>query len=207
MPLFEKRQYKHFQAHPEGFVWQDTMFRFEQIVGLFFSRTITTQRMNFVKVGEAESAALKITTDTGKKIILDFDEAGFFYGWNSDKTKDISNLRDLYLYLAEHSFSHRLARYLKELKANGYFTHDECRFYPRDKVVFRSKEFPIGSTSFLKSYGYIVMRKKDYGILDKIRQEVSFTKIPQFNTQTNTDVIFYLLEKFFGLTWSRKTEG
>ena len=202
MPLFEKRQYEHFQAHPSGFVWKGTNFRFDQIVGLFFTRVQTTQRLNFVKVGVANSAALSITVESGQKITLDFDEAGFFYGWNSDKTKDLSNLKDVYLYLAEHSFPHRLARYLKELEENGYFTHDECRFYPRDKIVFRSKEFPLAATDFFRGYGYIEMRKRNFTMLDKIKREVSLTKIPQFNTQTNTDVIFHLLDKLFGLRWN-----
>lgn len=45
------------------------------------------------------------------------------------------------------------------------------------------------------------MRKKDFGMLDKIKREVSVTKIPQFSTVTDTDVIFHLLEKHMGLRW------
>ena len=58
------------------------------------------------------------------------------------------------------------------------------------------------STSFLKGYGYIEMRKKDFGMLDKLKREMSLTKIPQFNTTVDTDVIFYLLKEYFSLNWN-----
>lgn len=74
-------------------------------------------------------------------------------------------------------------------------------FYPHP-LVFKDKEFPIQSSSFLKGYGYIEMRPKDYGLMNKVLREVTFTKIPQFNTQTDSDVIFYILDEYFGLKWN-----
>ena len=46
------------------------------------------------------------------------------------------------------------------------------------------------------------MRKKDFGMLDKLKREMSLTKIPQFNTTVDTDVIFYLLKEYFSLNWN-----
>ena len=57
------------------------------------------------------------------------------------------------------------------------------------------------TTSFFRGYGNVEMRKKDFGILDRIKREVSLTKIPQFSTLIDTDVIFHLLEKHFSLRW------
>ena len=35
----------------------------------------------------------------------------------------------------------------------------------------------------------------------KVKRELSPWKVPQFNTQTDPDVIFVLLEELFGLSW------
>lgn len=200
--LFEKSQYNVFQVTADGFIHKGSSYRFDEITNLFFSRVMTTQRMNFVKVGEAESAYLHITLSSGKKIKLSFDESSLFMGLNFNKQKDIKNLIDLYAFLAEKTFANRVRPYLQQINERGYFEHDECRFYPRDKIVFRNKEFPIRSSQFLKGYGYIELRPKDYGLVNKIMREISLTKLPQFSTQTDSDVIFYLLEKHFGLKWS-----
>jgi hypothetical protein len=202
MPLFEKRQYEHFQAQSDGFVWKGAKFHFGQIVGLLFRRVSTTQRINFVKVGVAKSATLIITVDSGQGIILDFDESGFIFGVNSDKAKDLSNLQDVYLYLSEKSFPHRLGRYLEELREKGFYTHDGCRFYPRNKIVFRGKEFPLATTDFFRGYGYVEMRKANPNWVDKLKREISLTKLPQFSTLINADIIMHLLDVHFGLRWS-----
>jgi hypothetical protein len=87
--------------------------------------------------------------------------------------------------------------------AAGYWLYDECYFYPHKKVVFRGRDFDAGKDSFLRSYGNIELRKKDYGVLDKLKREVSLTKIPQFSTLTDTDVIFHMLDKHMGLRWNK----
>lgn len=38
--------------------------------------------------------------------------------------------------------------------------------------------------------------------MNKVLREVTFTKIPQFNTQTDSDVIFYILDEYFDLKWN-----
>jgi hypothetical protein len=202
MAFFEKKQSRKFQRTDDGFVYKGTHHALSEIQHLFFNRVVTTQRMNFVKMGEAESALLLVTLRDGQKIKLSFDEAGLFMGFNSNKKDDIQFLIDLYLDFANKTFQQRAEQYLTQVQYTGYFVYDGCKFYPRDKIVFKDKEFPIQSSSFLKSYGYIEMRPKDYGLMNKVLREVTFTKIPQFNTQTDSDVIFYILDEHFGLKWS-----
>ena len=202
MAFFEKNQSRKFQRTDDGFVYKCTHYALSEIQHLFFNRVVTTQRMNFVKMGEAESALLLVTLRDGQKIKLSFDEAGLFMGFNSNKKDDIQFLIDLYLDFANKTFQQRAEQYMTQVQYTGYFVYDGCKFYPRDKIVFKDKEFPIQSSSFLKSYGYIEMRPKDYGLMNKVFREVTFTKIPQFNTQTDSDVIFYILDEHFGLKWS-----
>lgn len=75
-------------------------------------------------------------------------------------------------------------------------------FIQHKKIVFRGRDFDLSSNSFLRSYGCIEIRKKDFRIVDKIKREVALTKIPQFSTIIDTDVIFHLLDKYFSLRWS-----
>ncbi len=200
--MFGKGQYKKFQVEANGFRYKGEFYKFDDIANIFFTRIHTTQRMNFMKVGEADSSYLYLTLDSGKKIKLSFDEAGIFLGFNSNKQTDLKNLTDLYIFLCEKTFQKRIAKYIKEVENQGFFVYDECKFYPsKRKIVFRNKEFPVDSSSFLKGYGYIELRKKEFGFLDKVKYKVSLTKTPQFNTQTDTDAIFSLLDHYFNLRW------
>ena len=197
------KAFQHLQAHPNGFIWKGDEIQFNRVTHLQFQRIATAQYRNFVKVGEPTQATLVITIDSGEEITVSIDEGGFLFGWNSNKSSEIQSLTDFYLYLAENSFRLRLGRYLDEVNAKGYFTYDECQFYPRQKIVFRGEEFPLGSSDFVRSPGYVELKHKFESPGDKIKRAFSFGKPPQFNTQTNTDVIFCLLENLFDLRWEK----
>ncbi len=200
--MFERCQYEKLQVEENGFSYEGEFHEFNDIAHIFFTRINTSQRLNFMKVGDVDSSYLYLTLVSGKKIKLSFDEAGIFIGFNSDKKTDLKNLTDIYLFLSEKSFKERMDRYIKEIETEGYFLYDKCRFYPSErKIIFRSKEYPIDSSSLLKGAGYIELRKKEFGFLDKLKREVSLTKTPQFNTQTDSDVIFSLLDHYFKLRW------
>jgi hypothetical protein len=199
----EKKQYKKFRIENDGLFWENKFYTFLEIKHIFLSRVSTTQKVNFMTVGTAESIAIRLTLSNNKKIVLSFDESGLFIGFNADKKEDIKNTLELYEFIAKKTFTQRLSQYTIQIEKKGYFEYDECRFYPAEaKIIFREQVFPIETSDFLKQYGYIVLTKKNLGIFDKIKLEMTlFTKIPQFNTQTDTDVIFTLLQHYFGLTW------
>ena len=199
--LFETDRYNAFQITADGFNYKGSSYLFDEISHLFFSHVLTTQRLNFVKVGQPESAYLHIILSSRKKLKLSFDEFSFWMGFNFNKKKDIKNLVHLYAFLAKKTFANRLEHYLRQISENGYFVYDNCRFYPNNKIVFRKKEFPVKSSSFMKRCGYVGMRPKS-GIVDKIIWEMSIINLPQFNTETDPDIIFHLLEKYLGLKWS-----
>ena len=127
MPSPQSRQYEQFQAHPNGFRWRGADFNFNQIRHIFFSA------MRDAEDG-TDAATLVITVDSGSKIPLGFE------GVTSYFARHIANLKHLHAFLSYQSFSHRVERYLEELKAHGYFTYDNCRFYPRRSIVCGSKE-------------------------------------------------------------------
>ena len=192
-------KFKDFNLSGNSFSWKGQRYDISTIKHIGFYRSVTAHKTNFVETGKTEKAILSLTVNNGKTIKLSFDEEGIF--WNKNRTQEIQNLAEFYGYLSHLTFDRRVKFYEDQIERNGYWTYDDCWFYPHKKVVFRGKDFNVSSSSFLRSYGSIEMRKKDFGVLDKIKREVSVTKIPQFSTVTDTDVIFHLLEKHMGLTW------
>lgn len=192
-------KFKDFNLSGNTFSWKGRTYEISSIKHIAFYRAITTHKTNFVETGRTEKALLTLTFYSDLTLNISIDEQGIFF--NKNRTQQIETLVEFYGFLLHVTFERRVRFYEEQLERNGYFVYDECRFYPHKKVVFRGKDFDVNASSFLRSYGCIEMRKKDYGVLDKIKREVSLTKIPQFNTLTDTDVIFHLLGKHMGLRW------
>lgn len=193
-------KFKDFNLSGKSFSWKNRTYDINTISHIGFYRAITTHKTNFVETGKTEKAILKLTLDNGQAVSISIDEQGIL--WNKNRAQQIQTLADFYGFLMNVTFDRRVKFYEDQIERNGFWLYDECYFYPHRKVVFRGRDFDVTSSSFLRSYGYIEMRKKDFGVLDKIKREVSLTKIPQFNTTTDTDVIFHLLDKHMGLRWN-----
>ncbi len=193
------RQFKMFNLNGDTFIYKGTSYDINKISHIEFYRSLTTHRTNFVETGKTEAIQLNLTFDNQRRVKIVVDEQGVFF--NKNKSEEINTIAQFYGYLSQVTFEKRLESYEDQINNKGYFNYDDCTFYPNNKIVFRGKEFPIRSSSFLKSYGVIEMRKKNAGFMDKVKREVSLTKIPQFSTSVDTDVIFYILEKHFSLSW------
>lgn len=193
-------QFEEFNLTGHSFSYKGKTYDINEISHIGFYRAVTTHKTNFVETGKTERANIYLTFSNGNKADISIDEQGFFF--NKDKSKQIGSVAEFYSYLSRVTFDRRAGFYESQIEKNGYFEYDDCYFYPRKKVVFRGRDFDVSSTSFLRGYGYVEMRKKDFGFLDKVKREVSLTKVPQFNTITDTDVIFYLLDKHFSLRWN-----
>jgi hypothetical protein len=191
--------FKDFNLSGNTFSWKGRVYDINAISHIGFYRAITTHKTNFAETGKTEKAVLTLTFNSGQTLNISIDEQGVFF--NKNRTQQIGTLADFYGFLLHVTFERRVKFYEEQIERNGYFVYDECYFYPHKKVVFRGRDFDVNTSSFLRSYGSIEMRKKDYGVLDKIKREVSLTKTPQFNTLTDTDVIFHLLDKHMGLRW------
>lgn len=193
-------RFKEYQLSDTSFVWKDRRHDISAIKHLVFYRAVTTHKTNFVTTGKTEEATLRIIFASGEKADISIDEQGFFF--NKNRSQQIKTLTEFYGYLASSTFERRLKFYEEQIQQNGYFVYDECSFYPRKKIVFRGRDFELEASNFFKSYGAIEMRKKDFKLVDKLKRELSFAKIPQFSTLTDSDVIFHLLKKHMGLTWA-----
>ena len=192
-------KFKEFNLNGNSFTFKDRSYNTNDIRHIGFYRAVTTHKTNFIETGTTEQVDIRLTMSGGQEVKISVDEQGIFF--NKDKSAQIKKVVEFYSYLSSVTFDRRLEFYESQIKRNGYFEYDQCYFYPHDKIVFRGRDFGLSSTSFLRGYGYVEMRKKDFGVLDKIKREVSLTKIPQFSTIIDTDVIFHLLDRHFSLRW------
>jgi hypothetical protein len=192
-------QFKEFNLNGNSFSYKGKTYSSNNIRHIGLYRAITSHKVNFIETGKTEEVHIYLTMNGGQEVRISVDEQGFFF--KKDKSSQIKTLVEFYSYLSYITFDRRVDFYESQIKSNGCFIYDRCSFYPNDKIVFMGREFSLESTSFLRGYGYVEIRKKDYGILDKIKREVSLSKIPQFSTIVDTDVIFHLLDKHFSLRW------
>ena len=193
-------QFREFNLNGNSFSFKGRTYNTNDILHIGFYRAVTTHKVNFIGTGKTEEANIYLTMAGGQKVTISVDEQGIFF--NRNKSAQIKTVVEFYSYLSYVTFDRRLEFYESQIKQNGYFEYDKCYFYPHKKIVFRGRDFDLSSNSFLRSYGCIEIRKKDFGIVDKIKREVALTKIPQFSTIIDTDVIFHLLDKYFSLRWS-----
>ena len=201
--FFEKRQYKDFQLHEDSFVYKDRLYKFADIKNIYFEWMNINQYRNFTKIQEAQKIEVKLLMTDGDKIRISFDESGFWYGSKKKKEEDINNLKEVYSYIAAKTFENRLSYYLRQIEKNGFFEYGGCQFYPNNKIGFQGRDFLLNSSTFVNWGSWIEMRKKNWGMLDKMKRELTLTKLPSFETNEDTDVIFFLLDKLFGLRWKK----
>jgi hypothetical protein len=189
---------KSIYIQADGFTHKGIKYLYSEVAHIFCSHKVTTQKVNiFLTVGEARSFGVRITLHNGKKIEILIDEMGIIVGFNKDLSKEIEALKGAVGEIYRTTFTQRLAPYEAEVAGKGYFTYDECLFYPGKKIVFRTKEFFLEDLA-LGNYGFAVeLKKRNASLMDKIIRANSPFKTPQFNTQTDFDVISCLLLKYF----------
>lgn len=196
--VFEK--FRDFNLTETSFTWKNRSYSIDSIRHTTFFRSVTTHKTNFVETGKTEKATLTLALDNGQTVNMSIDEQGLF--WHRDLAKQVQTLAEFNGFLMHVTFDRRLKHYEDQIANIGYWVYDDCYFYPGKKILFRGREFDLRSSTFHRSYGAVEMRKKDFGVLDKLKREVSLTKIPQFSTLTDTDVIFHMLKEHMGLRWN-----
>lgn len=192
-------QFQEFNLNGDSFSLRGKTYSTKNIIHIGFHRAITTHKTNFIETGKTEEVHIYLTMSGGQEVRISVNEQGILL--NKDKSEQIKKVVEFYSYLSHVTFDKRTSFYETQIKEKGFFEYDKCCFYPPRKIIFRRQEFDMKTTSFFRGYGHVEMRKKDFGILDRIKREISITKPPQFSTIIDTDVIFHLLEKHFSLRW------
>lgn len=130
-------KFKEFNLSGDTFTWKGQRYDIGNIKHLGFYRSITSHKTNFVETGKTEKAILSLTFNNGQTVKLSFDEEGIF--WNKNRTQEIQSLAEFYGYLSHITFDRRVKFYEDQIARNGFWTYDECYFYPRKKLYFAEK--------------------------------------------------------------------
>ena len=199
--MFGKSKLSDLHLTPAGFEWKGQVHSADEIEHVSLWLVHYTQRMNFSKVGDADTATVEFRLRDGKRIELRVDEHGPMYGLNWNKTDEIRKLLEVHSALAGASFPHRVQRYERQLAEHGYFEHDNCKFYPPKKIVVRNREYDLSEYTLLRHPTSIELRRKESGALDTLKREFTFARTPGFDTMMDGDVAFFLLRKYFGIRW------
>lgn len=130
-------KFKEFNLSGDTFTWKGQRYDIGNIKHLGFYRSITSHKTNFVETGKTEKAILSLTFNNGQTVKLSFDEEGIF--WNKNRTQEIQSLAEFYGYLSHITFDRRVKFYEDQIARNGFWTYDECYFYPERKLYFAEK--------------------------------------------------------------------
>ena len=194
----EEKQYNDFQIDEYSLTYKGKRHAFSEITHLHFSRLITkfTTTIPNAEYNRLNEFTLEINLSDGSTINLEFSAK-----YASMMKEKVEDLTSLYQFLSQKTFAQRLQFYMGKVTERGYFMYGGCHFYPNEqKIVFKNKEFPVKSSSFIKGAGYIELRPEPFTMLERIKRQ-TVSDIPQFLLHRDTDVIFCILEKSFGLRW------
>jgi len=195
-----KESVDEFLLTADGFEYKGAQHAYDEIAEIFFQRVKTSQQLNFKEIGVADSAYLKLALKNHKEIELSVDESGLFMGFNKNKYAELGYLAGVYQRLSKLSFQSRVEQYVSQLESTGHFTYSKCLFNPqRQSITTKGTEYSVAACRLLKHNGYIVIERSNPSAMDKLK---AIWEPPQFNTQTNTDVIFALLKHYFNLSWT-----
>jgi hypothetical protein len=183
-----------------GFSLRGSHYPFSDVAHLRFARMDVTTYAVPIKVGTDSSAALLVSLKSGEEIKF-VEKPGWFL--TSSQTK-LEGIVDLYSYVAQSTLKDRLGRYLSHAELHGHFVYAGFKFCLARKSIARdSDEFTVDNTNFIRAYNYVELRPKNYGLMHKLKRELSWSsKIVAIDTLTDTDAILAVFDHFYGLRWS-----
>lgn len=181
-----------------AFTLNGTNYPFSGFKHIEFLWIKTTERLNFVKVGEPEEAILDIIMDSGNKVRMKINESTIIMGWNRDRQDDIFYMMEIHEKLMKRTAQIRLNKYLDVRRTKGYFEYLEWQLIPPNSFIYKGRTYKINDYKLMKGKNYISFEKKDKNMIERLGEAWS---VPYFETVRDPDIIFFLLEKEFGLKW------
>ena len=112
---------------------------------------------------------------------------------------------DGYVFLMKKTFNQRLIFYIKNVEEKGFFTYSDTKIYPDGSIIDKKgNSCSIHNKTVTRSPFYITIKQKEsaMNIGEKAKDKIlgSGITIP---TNYDPDVFFYLLKKYFGLSWKK----
>ena len=195
--MFTKKRYE-VHLSDDALTYNGVTYPLREIKHIDFVWIKTTQRMNFVKVGEPEEAIMDVIMDSDKKVNIQIDESTIFMGWNRDRKNEIATMKEIYAELMQRTVQARLAKYLEFQRRTGYFDYLEWHLTPPDSFSHKGKSYRVSDYQLMKGPNYISFEKKNKSAMDRLG---ALWSVPAFATVRDRDILFFLLKQNFGLTW------
>lgn len=196
-----KNLHKRISVDNSGFRYRFRYYPFQDVSHIYRYRgQLTIHDFALVMKSVTRSIDLKIDFHTGKSVRLYVDELTLLRGFKFDRSAELAFLEDFYTILANETFANRMRHYLNQIEDRGYFTIGKCRFYPNDRVItFDDRVFPVAKSAFRERYGEVTFQSRNSSMGEKLMQGLLIKGTPKFNVSTDSDVIFFLLDKLFGI--------
>ena len=184
------------------FTWKNRIYKIDQIEHLSFDWINTTERVYGAKAGEYQQVCLHIGLLNNQKLDMRITEKRSFMamsipGLKHDKKESIEEMKGLYRRLLQLSFESRLSNYLRSIDVDGFMRYGKCRFSPKEKTIcFKNRKFVAAETKFTKTGTFIKMEPTSLRGFKKI------AKTAVFDSSKDTDILFAVLDKWFGIRWA-----
>jgi len=181
-----------------GFSYRGQAHRLEDVVETARLRQRLETRHLLVGSEFTHSISVVFSMKTGEKVQLTEHPTLFF----NSRAAHVERIDEIFNAVSERTFQGRLQKYLTQLQTQQFFEYSGWQFHPGTQTVVDSETKQMYSTrsaKFLRSFGFIEVREGPDGFGAAIDR--TFGGRVGINTLRDTDVLFALLSKFFGLAW------
>jgi hypothetical protein len=204
----EGKSLDKFSLEADVFSYGTHQYSFDDIEHILFYRQVIDKSINAIPFRTTDTTYLQLYLGSkGALPIAVTIHRPFVMNLLVNKKKELDKLFEIYSFLSEKTFNRRLSIYGQQIEEKGCFEYDDCFFYIKEgKVVVKNVEFPVESTSFTKTPFYISLKNKNEkkGLMDRLKNRYTIANDFGFHTSTDTDVIFTLLDHYFGLRWKNR---
>jgi hypothetical protein len=184
------------------FEYKGVVYPFNQIEEIFFYWKRNTR----VPLGLSSDLGWEGGEDMDIRIKVDSNEKELTantWTYKTHGSDKCESFYDGYVYLMKKTFDQRLMIYIKSVEEKGFFTYSDTKIYPDGSIIDKKgNSCSIHNKTVSRSPFYITIKQKEstMNIGEKAKDKLLGSGIT-ISTNYNTDVFFYLLKKYFGLSW------
>lgn len=198
-PLFKKNTLgqTNFRFSDDGFFSSGLHYKFDDVIEVRRVRALfTTKQVGYGVVAESHSISIAFQMQSGELVQVTEQPTWF----SESKLERVEKLEEIFAIVCAKTFPRRLQRYEQQVQARGFFEYAGWRFYPTDGKlidVANRRAYAAAQSKFARRFGFVSLTdQRQSAIQQRLSKEVGFS------TLSDSDVIFELLRKHFGISWS-----
>jgi len=201
-------KYKKFSIVKDKIIFKNEQYSVNDVTSISFYWEGQNVRTNFVSMGEDNQVYLTIYLSNRKNpIVVKYLGAHTRKIIFEDTYTKAETLYKIYKHLAQLTFKQRLAKYVDEMDSHDYFSYAGAKFLknstvqlPKSNEVIDIADYRVSRTAFMI---YLKEDKPEPStIWGKVLKKVNGEPGYDFSTVADQDVLFTLLDHYFGIRWS-----